>query len=226
MPTPLAWLLMLAFVAAFAGCFALAARALDRLTAQLQALTSAVERLSARVSLTSDSAPVAPAAMEALESARTEQQAPPPVLTVDELQARLHAAQEAGDVDGLLAYYDQLAPRLDAEARGPLDTRLLRWFLDRLMRRMRGGTVAADVATLAARIADRFPATREGAALRASLPTLRRSAGLCAECARPYQGDEDLCPECTARRADHEPATLPLHSWPADDPSAPSPSLP
>lgn len=226
MPTPLAWLLVLAFVAAFAGCFALAARALDRLTAQLQALTSAVESLSARVSPTSGSVPLLPTAPMAHEPARPEPPAAPPALTVDELQARLHAAQEAGDVEGLLAYYDQLAPRLDAEARAPLDTRLLRWFLDRLMRRMRGGTVAADVATLAARIADRFPATREGAALRASLPTLRRSAGLCPECARPYQGDEDVCPECLARRADQGPATLPLHSWPADDPAEPTPSVP
>jgi predicted amidophosphoribosyltransferase len=38
--------------------------------------------------------------------------------------------------------------------------------------------------------------TPEGASLRASLPTLRRAAGLCARCARPYKGIADACPAC------------------------------
>jgi hypothetical protein len=67
-----------------------------------------------------------------------------------------------------------------------------------IQKRMWTGTVRADVAELAAKIADHFGHTREGASLRASLPTLRRSAGLCARCGRPYTGIDDACPACLA----------------------------
>ncbi|GIW87225.1 MAG: hypothetical protein KatS3mg108_1549 [Isosphaeraceae bacterium] len=219
----LAWFLATLALASVAAILILAALGFQQLTAQLRRLTEAVERLAASnlAQLRTLGEPAGSAEPAAPASP------PPRELSVDELQARLLAAQEAGDVDGLLAWYDQLAPRLDAAQRGPLDARLLRWFLDRLMRRMRSGTVGVDVAVLAARVAERFPTTKEGAALRASLPTLRRSAGLCAECARPYNGDDDACPDCMARRADPEPATLPLFTARTDDePAAASPSFP
>jgi hypothetical protein len=43
-----------------------------------------------------------------------------------------------------------------------------------------------------------FCHTVEGASLRASLPTLRRSAGLCPRCAQPYTGLANACPQCLA----------------------------
>ncbi|MFO0950400.1 MAG: hypothetical protein U0835_04475 [Isosphaeraceae bacterium] len=55
-----------------------------------------------------------------------------------------------------------------------------------IQKRLRTGTVRPDVAVLAGRVADSLDDTPEGASLRASLPTLRRAAGLCARCAQPY----------------------------------------
>jgi hypothetical protein len=57
------------------------------------------------------------------------------------------------------------------------------------------------VAELATRVAERFPRTVVGASLRASLPTLRRSAGLCPRCSAPYKGIADACPKCLAAAA-------------------------
>ena len=53
---------------------------------------------------------------------------------------------------------------------------------------------------LAARFAENFAATVEGASVRASLPTLRRSVGLCPRCAQPYIGVADACPNCLKGR--------------------------
>ncbi len=56
-----------------------------------------------------------------------------------------------------------------------------------------------DLAVLAGRIADAFSHTVAGASLRASLPTLRRSAGLCSRCGQPYTGLANACPACLAQ---------------------------
>jgi hypothetical protein len=116
-----------------------------------------------------------------------------------ELKARIEAARAAPDPSAVVEHFAALAPLLVEAERVALERQLLPWLLATLMRRMRSGTVAADVARLAEDIAAAFPATAEGASLRASLPTLRRSAGLCARCGRPYAGLEDACPECLAR---------------------------
>ncbi len=67
-----------------------------------------------------------------------------------------------------------------------------------IQKRLRGGAMRPDVAILAARVAESLDATPEGASLRAALPTLRRSAGLCARCGEPYTGLADACPKCLA----------------------------
>ncbi|MHB1561909.1 MAG: hypothetical protein ACYC61_31045, partial [Isosphaeraceae bacterium] len=72
------------------------------------------------------------------------------------------------------------------------------WFLDLIHRRLRVGRIQPEVVGLAARAAEVFGATVEGASLRASLPVLRRSVGLCPRCARPYVGTEAACPQCLA----------------------------
>ncbi len=113
-----------------------------------------------------------------------------------DLRARMDASRQANDAESVLQYRAQLLPLLAEEIRKPLDTELIRWCMALLMKRMRAGTVRADVAQLAESIAETFPATSEGASLRASLPTLRRSAGLCARCAQPYAGEQDACPRC------------------------------
>lgn len=120
---------------------------------------------------------------------------------VDALRARLEASRSANDPEAVLALRDELARHLAAEALGDLDRDLARWLIRLIQRRMRAGTVRADVVQLAARVAERFGGTVEGASLRASLPTLRRSAGLCPVCGEPYTGLQDRCPRCQAALA-------------------------
>jgi hypothetical protein len=115
---------------------------------------------------------------------------------VDELRSRLDASRHVNDHETALDLEEELSTWLDPATRRDVRTELLRWLMGLLMKRMRGGTVGVDVAVLAARIAGRFGDTAEGASLRASLPTLRRSAGLCARCGEPYAGIDDACPRC------------------------------
>jgi hypothetical protein len=116
----------------------------------------------------------------------------------DAMREQLKAAQDVNDPERVLEIHAGLAAVLTAEALADLEGRIVKWFLALIMRRLRGGTVRPDVADLATRIAERFPRSVEGASLRASLATLRRSAGLCPRCARPYRGIAEACPVCLA----------------------------
>jgi hypothetical protein len=117
----------------------------------------------------------------------------------DDHLAQLDAARKVNDPDRVLELHQFLVPLLDAEARNSLETELSRWFLRLIHNRLRTGKIQTDVAHLAGRIAETFSHTVEGASLRASLPTLRRSAGLCPRCAQPYTGVADACPECLSQ---------------------------
>jgi hypothetical protein len=110
--------------------------------------------------------------------------------------ARLEAAREANDADRILEIYPDVVRSLDDTQRAPLASDLAKWFLSLIHRRLRSGKVQADVVQLAARFAEMFAATVEGASVRASLPTLRRSVGLCPRCAQPYRGVAEACPQC------------------------------
>ncbi len=114
------------------------------------------------------------------------------------MREELKAAQEVNDPDRVLEIHAGLVPVLSAEALAEIETQIVKWFLALIMRRLRGGTVRPDVAELAAKVSERFPRSVEGASLRASLATLRRSAGLCPRCARPYRGVAEACPLCLA----------------------------
>ncbi len=109
---------------------------------------------------------------------------------------QLDAARAVNDADRVLEIYQGHVRSLDDEQRAALDRELAKWFLSLIHRRLRTGKVQADVVQLAARFAEAFATTVEGASVRASLPTLRRSVGLCPRCARPYIGVADACPEC------------------------------
>jgi hypothetical protein len=115
---------------------------------------------------------------------------------IGELRSRLDASRLVNDHETALGLEEELSSWLDPAARVQVRADVVRWLIGLLMKRMRSGTVGVDVAFLAARIAGRFGDTAEGASLRASLPTLRRSAGLCAQCGEPYTGVEDACPKC------------------------------
>lgn len=114
------------------------------------------------------------------------------------LSLRIEAARDANDSESVLELRAQMTALLPAAQMQEFDRDLIQWFMGQLMRRMRSGSVSIDVASLADRIATEFPASKEGASLKASLPTLRRAAGLCPRCARPYTGIEAACPECLA----------------------------
>ena len=114
----------------------------------------------------------------------------------DDHMAQLEAARKVNDPERVLELHQFLMPLLEAEAKTSLEAELSRWFLRLIHNRLRTGKIQTDVAILAGRIAETFSHTVEGASLRASLPTLRRSAGLCPRCAQPYTGVADACPAC------------------------------
>jgi hypothetical protein len=110
--------------------------------------------------------------------------------------AELEAAQEVSDPERVLEIYHELAPALAETRRKAIENEVAKWFMNLIHRRLRSGKVAPDVVVLAARFAVTFAATMEGASVRASLPTLRRSVGLCPRCAQPYTGIGEACPQC------------------------------
>jgi hypothetical protein len=112
--------------------------------------------------------------------------------------AQLEAARSVSDPDRVLELYQTLAPLLAADARG-LASELAAWFLNLIQRRLRTGKIQPDLVRLAGRFADAFASTGEGASVRAALPTLRRSVGLCPRCAEAYTGVAEACPKCLGR---------------------------
>ena len=113
--------------------------------------------------------------------------------------AQLDAARQVSDPDRVLELHQTLIPLLDAETRVALEADLSQWFLRLIHNRLRIGKIQTDLVVLAGRIADAFSHTVGGASLRASLPTLRRSAGLCSRCGQPYNGIASACPACLAQ---------------------------
>jgi hypothetical protein len=163
------------------------AEALGRLAAAAERLAQVVERtgLSPRPASAAPSAP--PAAQQGPASRPTD---------AETLRAQLEAAREASDPGRVLEIRETLVTLLEPEQRAALDRPLARWFLDLIQKRLRQGAIAVDVVALATRVAAALDTTPEGASLRAALPTLRRSVGLCARCGNPYTGIADACPAC------------------------------
>jgi hypothetical protein len=117
------------------------------------------------------------------------------------LRARIEAARTATDSDRIFELRADLAPLLPGDELQALDRDLARWFMHLVQTRLRKGIMTTEIAHLAARIATDFDTTQEGASLRASLPTLRRSVGLCPRCGQPYTGIADACPTCLSGSA-------------------------
>ncbi len=137
---------------------------------------------------------------------------------LDEQIASLAAAREVNDPARVLDLYRLVAPELEPEHRGTLQSDLARWFLTLMYRRLGTGKIQVDVVELATQFASSFAATTEGASVAAALPTLRRSAGLCPRCAQPYTGVDQACPECLRPNWKAVPPSLP----PANDNQADS----
>ena len=114
----------------------------------------------------------------------------------DALLARIDAARRADDPETVIACRDALTQHLRGDALVDLDRRVVRWLSSWINRKVRDDAVDAHVAALAERVADGFGDAPEAAALLAALPDLRRRAGLCPACARPYRGRAGACPDC------------------------------
>lgn len=134
------------------------------------------------------------------------------------LLSKVEAAREANDPERVLEFRDALVPLVKHETLRTFDRELAKWFMGLIHKRLRSGTIRPDVALLAARVAQSLDETPEGASLRAALPTLRRSAGLCARCAQPYTGIADACPNCLGGATPPVPRTAHEPSLAEDEP--------
>jgi hypothetical protein len=117
---------------------------------------------------------------------------------IEDQMAQLDAARSVNDPARVIELYHGIVPSLNPDRREELARDLAKWFLELIHRRLRSGKIQAEVVLLATQVAETFGATVEGASMRAALPTLRRSVGLCPRCAQPYRGIADACPQCTA----------------------------
>jgi hypothetical protein len=136
---------------------------------------------------------------------------------VEALKTRLEAAKTAGDALLVVELRDALTEHLRGDRLDDFDRKLVRWLVGEIKQKIRTGTIKPELATLATRVADSFADTPEGAALKGSIPNLRRSAGLCPKCARPYKGADDACPRCQGRNASGaNPTYVPLSGEPDD----------
>jgi hypothetical protein len=115
---------------------------------------------------------------------------------ISSLRSLIEAAKAGGEALRVVDLRDELTQHLRGGDLEELDRQLVRWLVGEVRRRVKVGPIRPDVATLAGRIVDSFADTAEGATLRRSLPNLRKSAGLCPSCGRPYRGDLETCPHC------------------------------
>lgn len=118
---------------------------------------------------------------------------------VERWRALLQAAREVNDPARVLELYESRPTDLDEPSRAELDRELAKWFLTYVHHRLRSGGLQLDLVGLVDRASEALGHTKDGASLHAALPTLRRGAGLCARCAKPYTGFSEACPECLGR---------------------------
>jgi hypothetical protein len=125
---------------------------------------------------------------------------------VQSLRDQLHEAELAHDCESLLNVRDRLSGYLHGTELYQVDRRVAHWFANYVRDALVAGK-AQDVVQLAERVVDMVgDTTPEGAQIRASLPTLRRNAGLCPDCGLPND-DRRLarCAACEAKRSAKKP---------------------
>jgi hypothetical protein len=120
---------------------------------------------------------------------------------VKTLQSELASARLAVRAVRVMELRDALTQHLRGEALHSLDCELALWLLGVVERRVRSGSVDAEVAGWVARALDSFGEMPEADPLRVALPALRRSAGLCQRCGRPVRGPEPVCRDCRTKGA-------------------------
>lgn len=119
---------------------------------------------------------------------------------VQSLREQLDTAERASDSEVMLNTRDRLSGYLNGTELYQVDRRVAHWMAAHLREALAEGR-AREVIHLAERVVDAFgDTTNEGAQVRAALPTLRRSAGLCPDCGQPYDVSLVRCPACDAKR--------------------------
>lgn len=124
---------------------------------------------------------------------------PPQNVTEEPVDPRLafDSAMAEGKWQEAVEAYSQLVDSGGvAEIEPAVVNRLRTASLESIFQRMHSGSVREDVAALAQSIVQTFPETKEGRTLAPVMGVLRRSAGLCPRCARPYKGIANACHEC------------------------------
>jgi hypothetical protein len=122
--------------------------------------------------------------------------------SVQAIRASLATAQAADRAGRVFELRDTLTQHLRGEALQHLDRELAIWMLKLVERRVAAGTVDIELAGWVARALDSLGTMPEAEPLRAALPDLRRSAGLCQKCGRPTRGKDGLCSACLAQSAE------------------------
>lgn len=118
---------------------------------------------------------------------------------VQSLRQALAAAQQSSDAGAALEARDQLTQYLSGDTLAKLDDEVVAWLVQHIRAKLLAGR-AKEVVRLAEQVAETFADVAGTAPLRQSLPTLRRSAGLCPSCGHPYDIELPECPECQAKR--------------------------
>lgn len=119
--------------------------------------------------------------------------------TVEGLKSELAEARSSGEVDRVMDLRDALTLHLRGESLCSLDRELVVWLNGLVERRVRGGTIDAEVARWVARALDSLGDMPEVDPLRVALPALRRRAGLCQECGKPARNRQPFCSDCRQR---------------------------
>jgi hypothetical protein len=117
------------------------------------------------------------------------------------LLTELDTARSSGMVRKVIELRDALTQYLKGESLHDLDRELVRWLRELIERRTLAGTVNAGLAGGVARALDSFGDMPQADPLRASLPGLRRRAGLCQDCGQTVANHETTCADCKPRRA-------------------------
>jgi hypothetical protein len=142
------------------------------------------------------------AVLEAREGASGVRSASPgPDSQVKRLRTELDAARSVGSIRRVIEIRDALTQHLRGEPLHALDGELALWLHDLVERRVRAGTCDAELAGGVARALDSFGDMPEADRLRATLPTLRRRAGLCQRCGQAVPGGEATCADCRRGRS-------------------------
>ncbi len=146
--------------------------------------------------------------------------------SITHIRARIDAARQANDLDAVLDQRAELMALIPIDELAALDRDLARWCMAQIQKRLRGGRMSIDVALLSGRVAEALNHTPEGASLKAALPTLRRSVGLCAVAANPTAAWPTPAPPASSRHRAPGPPTArsPPRRNPSPTTSTPMPT--